>query len=236
MSKIVKSSIDIQKEISVLLRNIVDKNDLTDRVGKFLTDITGKELIPEEKIKDILMRRLNRYFSSKGTKYYDKVKINKLLPFENYKKKYNEKFIEGSRKKLDVNNSTFCYDIIESFYARFNPDYKYKSMSKEVFLTKIKKEKELEILHKFFIEYPTIDRYIISWIEDTKKRFLVSLIKNKLAPLTSIFCFFNDFMDLSENVEYFYKLLDRKTTRSTIQAAIRRAKENIKAGKFRKLE
>ena len=236
MNKKIKSIKDIRREINALFINIVDKNDLTKKIEKYVNGITGKELMPEERIKNMLMHRLDYYFTVTGKKYYDKVNINKLLPFEDFVKKYKEESLKWSGKKLDVNDYTFCYDIIESYHAFFDPNYKYNSMSKTTFLKEIKNDNDLEELHKFFIKYPTVDGYIYYFIEDIKKRFLVSLIKNKLAPLSSIFYFFNNHKDLRENREYFYKLLGKKFTQHTIQLAIQRELKNIKAGKFKKLE
>ncbi len=233
MNKKIKSTKDIRKELDALFLNIVDKNDLTTRVEIFLNGITGKELIPEEEIKYMLMHRLDYYISGNCSKYYDKAKINELLPFEMFVKKYKKDKFKWSRIKYDKFYYTYCYNIVESSLALDDPEYKYNSMSKEVFLKELKKDSDLEILYQFFTNNATVECYIYYFIEDTKKRLLVSLIKNKLASLSSIFYFFDNSKDLRENREYFYKLLGGKFSRHTIQVAIKRELKNIKAGKFK---
>ncbi|MFA7361776.1 MAG: hypothetical protein WC139_12145 [Candidatus Kapaibacterium sp.] len=230
MNKKIKSIKDIHREINALFLNIVDKNDLTKRVEIFINGITGKELMSKEEIKDYLMYWLFYYFMKDGKRYYDKININKLLPFNNFIKNRSKNFLDQSTDRYE---STLCYDIIESTYGMLDPEYKYNYLTKEVFLKDIKLDKELEKLYKFLLKYASVDSFIYYLIKDRKRRFLVSLIKNNLASLSSIFYFFNDSKDLRENREYFYKLLDGKFSRHTIQLAIQRELKNIRAGKFR---
>lgn len=232
MNKKIKSIKDIRKELDSLFQNIVDKNDLNSRVEKYLNGITGKELISEEEIKYMLMHRLDYYISGNYSKFYDRAKINELLPFERFVKKRKKYKLKWSSIKYDKFHYTYCYNMAESYLALDNPEYKYNSMSKEVFLEKLKKDSDLEILYEFFTKNTTVECYIYYFIEDTKKRLLVSLIKNKLASLSSIFYFFDTSKDLRENREYFYKLLGGKFSRHTIQIALKRELKNIKAGKF----
>jgi len=98
MNKKIKSRVEIHKEIFMLFENYKTESELIDRINSYLENITGKELLSEEGIRQALaMELVVGPAISKKKKYSDKI-INLFVPVE--KQKSIKKSFRNSEKIL----------------------------------------------------------------------------------------------------------------------------------------
>lgn len=236
MNKKIKSGSEIEKEIAVLFQNLKNVNELVDRIEIYLGKITGKELYDRTNIEVSIYFAFLSYEKKNNIKLVQNKRLINLLPFvksliipNESKKKTSPKVIITKSPKLDSNMLTIS--VIDNCEA-LAPFVESCEQSFEVYLKLLESNNAFKKLHYFLKDNQDVADLLVGYIPDLKRNYLVELITKDLIPLSTIFVFFNFEKNVKENTEYFYKILKKKYSRQTIQSAIMRELENIKAFKF----
>lgn len=254
MKRKIKSAHEIGKEILALFQDVKSEKHIRLSIDKYLSELTGKELISKEDIKKILSFEIaSRHFY--GGVHYTKKFINdyctkrhifliqsllesiKTLDPENTKD--NLEIFRELSNDLSILNVVFEYqykelplDIINTCFED-NKYVKELQSDKEELIKKIcEKEKSFGKLYKLIEEDETISVLLLDYINRKKRKFIVQLVINRVIPLNAVFLYFNKNLNVKENTEKFYLMLNKKIPRNTIQLAIKRDLTNIKKGKF----
>lgn len=141
----------------------------------------------------------------------------------------NDKIINSSFNNLLLNSiTTFILIYSEQFQHYYSKFGKSKNFVQSV----LNDNKSFKELNDFLRKKPEIVNILENMIISSQFQCVADLIIMDLAPLKSIFVFFDLEKNIKENTEYFYRFLKEKYSRHTIQTAITRELKNIKEGRF----
>lgn len=233
MNKKIKSRKEIEKEIKSLFVNYNNVDEVVSRIKHYLNNISGKELINENEIIKIMFFGI----------WERKDKLGRLLK-ENkeLQETYPNFVIYGELNKLSkIGNFNNIFDGFPNFKISLDiaktcmKYYKHQQLNLpdlELLNVVGKDDEAFCKIHKFISNNIDAAELLNMYQNDGKINFLRSLVIHKVAPVNTIFIFFNKDKNIKENTEFFYQLLNKKITRHTIQTAIMRDLEDIKKGKF----
>lgn len=246
MNRKIKSGNEIEKEIELLFETYKDDNILANKIIAYLKSITGKELIEPVEIASIMFQNILRCDAQFNRKLYTIKKLQKVFPdLITVAKIYNKKddpdseFYISKSKKPKKSSETELSETRK--YSRLPFDIlntctgfeKYKNPELEnAFSLALEENEPLNKLFIFLVENYDVGDLINTYLYDSKRYFLASLVLHKIVPLTSILMYFDRGMTIKENTEYFYNLLSKKISRLTIQNAIQDNLQRIKDGKY----
>lgn len=254
MKRKIKSSAEIGKEIRLLFNNAVSEKHLRFSIDNYLTNLTGKELISKEDIKKIISFEIvarhifggsdfsKKFILDYSTKRHRNL-IRKLfesaLIFNPNRKNINQEIFNELSKDLKISNVVYDFrydelplDIIKTCYDDINYIKEFQSDKVQLIKRISKSEKAFGLLNKLIEKDKEVSILLLDYVNRKKRKFIVQLVINRLIPLNAIFLYFNKNLNIKENTEKFYLMLNKKIPRNTIQLAIKRDLTNIKKGKF----
>lgn len=245
MKRQIKSKSEIKKEITAILDNASSDDKAATMIKSFLKKVTGKELINKREIENLVyIEILQRDFRNKTNLQKNK-KIIEIIPklknIDNIKKLFRKKIlgVKPPNNKIGVfynlfggvSPLLFLSDIILTA-KEFEKYIELDTPGNNVFNIVSNDNPSFKKLLDFITNNEDVAELLIKYIADSKRKFLCDLITNKDVHLKSVFVYFDKDRNIKENTEYFYNLLNKKISRSTIQTAIHENLRKIKEGKY----
>lgn len=231
-----KSVKQIKDEIDLLFVNVKSKNALTESVAKYLENITGEELISRRAIEAIMTKKLIWFINNKGEKYVDIKKFNKLLSLESYilidKRFEIVKEISGKKLYFIDKRPPIMKRILKCMLIDEDIEWKDENELEKLYSERLKTNKQFKKLHKYSEKNEDTISLLLDCIGTSCKIEVGKLIHKNLSPLIAILHYFDRNKSISENVEHFYKILNKRYSRHTIQQAIKRNMNDIRKHKI----
>ncbi len=231
-----KSGKQIKEEIDLLFENVKSKKELTERVVNYLNSITGDELIGRNAIETIMTKKLIRFINSNGDKYVDIDKFSDMFSLRTYI--LIDKRFEATRQLSDRKIYIFAKRppimtrVLKCMLIEENIDWKDESEIDILYSERLKSNKQFKKLHNYFEKNEATIPLLIDCIETSCKAEVGYLISKNLTPLIAILHYFDRNKSIAENVEHFYKIMDKRYSRHTIQQAIKRNLYDIRKRKI----
>ena len=250
----IKSYTEISKEIKELFDKNVNEKELSTSLDNYIAGITGHELIDKNEIENIVSnetayriivekRKFSQKFMSKYSNKRQSLSLKKIINvaknlYPDKKNNIEELLIEYFKDISDdvITIASVCYnlhlDIIKTCP-------KYNQLQKKILndpnkYTSI--ECELAISFKNLIQLLTEDSKIAflftEYVFYKKRNIIVDLVNKKIVPLNTMFIYFDTKINIKQNIERLYVMLNKKIPRNTIQLAIKRELPKIKKGKY----
>lgn len=234
----IKSVKQINNEIEEIFTNVKSKSELIQRIKDFVNNITGKEMISKDHIITSLSVRLLKYDYQHSTKLLKSKELYDVLHLELYQR---TKKIFSKIADSNPFNILLSFDKEMPFIARYIFEYVLFEKGKEwvtfedrrnKYFDLLKNDKTFKKIHNFVLRNRDAEKLIEKTSDHKVKLIISGLINKGIAPLSSLFYFFDKDKTIKENTEYFYRLVGERYSRNTIQMAISRELNNIKKGKY----
>ncbi len=238
MSIKIKSVKQIDKEIEEVFTDVKNRSELIQRIKDYVNNISGKEILSKNSIITSLYIRLVKYDARNGSKLCESKNLSDVLPvesFKRFKRKYTKlaELNPFNNPLYDKKHMPYILKyILESILFEEKKEWLTFEERRLMYLDLSERNKGFKKTHNFITKNQDSEK-LIEEFSDFKVKIIISgLIKKGIAPLNSIFYFFDKNKTVKENTEYFYRLVGERYSRNTLQMAISRELNNIKKGKY----
>lgn len=232
MKRTIKSSADIEKEISAIIDNNSDDKILSDEFFKYLNNLTGKELPNKLEIISIIIRII----IEKDRSRFESILKNPDLFLEMFpvlKLFLLHKDLKRVYSHFSLASPLYSFTdemiVVNDEYKKYlNSEQDSDVIKKNI----LKNENTYKKLHDFLSKNNDVEKLLLSFLFQAKQKLIIKLIIDKIIPLQAILIYFDTDLSVKQNTESIYKLLDKKVTRQKIQSVITDNLNRIREGKY----
>lgn len=246
MNRKIKSGKEVKDEIRAIFESHKNVNELVENLNSYLNNLTGKELIKVDEIRSVIYYETLEYDKINNTslkKNNDLRKLSSNFDMYDLLNKHTKKVKKVLLDQYfsDLKKTSFIFSKTDSLKVPFDiiltcKDYeKYLSANLktvDIFAIICKENPDYRMLFSFLNKNEDVSKLLNKFIFEAKQKQLVDLIINKIAPLNTIFVYFDNHKNIKENTNVFYEMLKKKFPRNIIQSTITRDLKKIKEGKF----
>ncbi|MFA5012136.1 MAG: hypothetical protein WC644_09330 [Ignavibacteria bacterium] len=232
MRKIRKSRSEIEKEVQAIFRNRKPANEIILNIEEYLGKVTHKELINCDEILSIIYDEVHEYDEKMGTKLLNNKKIKLILePIFQGIKEYEEIITESPDFDIDCPVQALIatmYFVCDEFKELRRHRYPTIELGEEL----SKENKSFKNLYSFLLKNKESAQLISDFSDQNTRYVIKNLIIDNIIPLQAILMYFDDTINIKQNTELFYRMLEKTFSRQSIQACILDNIDDISGGKF----
>jgi hypothetical protein len=216
MRKVRKSIKDITNEIQYIIKNNNTGTDLNIAIKKYLDNLTGKECLVKPKIELMFCFEINKVKPElfDDDNFINNCSISKKFLFKRNLNKYSKLF-----STLTYNSGFYCQSIILQIIYKNRDKIKFDELKDDI-PDILKREKSLMKFYRYISENFEISKLLYETIHKIPDLTILEWIENKKIPLSTIKHLFDKYKDNKENIEYFYKALNKKFSKTQILDSI----------------
>ncbi len=237
MRKTIKSGEEINSDIQNIINNFQNENDLIDKINTYVNSLTGKELLTENEIKNMIESELFNKVLDEGLTFPKNSLVYELYPFLKIKdvKQYKKRIKKFEKYHSNFHNNKYAILILTRLYHILDgePELMYELLdSSDYFSLKYNDYPEFMKLKLFLFKNKDVSEMLYKHINIMFRELVLDLIIEKIIPLKAILIYFNLEKNVKQNTEHFYNLLRSKVSRQNIQSVIMENIVSIRNGKF----